>query len=384
MKHNMRLIHTADIHLDACFAGLGLPFGIGDRRREALRAALRRIAERAGAWPADALLIAGNLFEKSRVTRDTLGFLARTFAAIPHVPVYIAPGNLDPYTADSPYATFPWPGNVQVFAAPDWSRFDHPENELAIHGFGFTGPEFAAPPFGKLAVPADGRVHVAVAHGVERRFAAHRKATGVFDAARAAAPGLAYLALGGHHAVEALRTEPPCVMYYSGAPEGRSFDEPGPRHYLEVVVEHGRATVTPVVSSETEFFEHEIDCSAFSTVHQVVGALRELADEGGGRIARVTLRGTAPGALAAEWDSVYDAAAPGFETLDLVDATTPADDFDQIAAADTTMGAVIRLLNEEVNDAPDAARRAIAARARQLSLAAFQSVSLPIPGKDRG
>jgi len=55
----MRLIHTADVHLDMCFASAHTPPGFGNRRRQSLRDVFHTIIRRAGEWPADVLLIAG-------------------------------------------------------------------------------------------------------------------------------------------------------------------------------------------------------------------------------------------------------------------------------------------------------------------------------------
>lgn len=89
----MRLIHTSDIHLDRCYAPLGMGPAQGHARRQGLREVLRGILRRAQAWPADAVLIAGDLFDLARVERDTVTFLQSEFDAIRPVPVLIAPGN---------------------------------------------------------------------------------------------------------------------------------------------------------------------------------------------------------------------------------------------------------------------------------------------------
>src|SRR5688500_18645584 len=111
----MKLIHTVALHLDCSFAAVGMRPGHGNRRRQGLREVFSAILRRAHEWPADAVLISGDLFEQERVTRDTLSFLREAFESIRPIPVFIAPGNQDPYTASSPYAVEPWPANVYLF-----------------------------------------------------------------------------------------------------------------------------------------------------------------------------------------------------------------------------------------------------------------------------
>src|SRR5437879_1317577 len=108
----MKLIHTSDLQLDCSFAASGLPPAQANKCRQGLRDALTRILRRAREWPADAVLVAGDLFEHGRVSPDTLQFLRREFEALRPIPIFIAPGNQDPFTGDSPYAVEPWPANV--------------------------------------------------------------------------------------------------------------------------------------------------------------------------------------------------------------------------------------------------------------------------------
>jgi len=184
----MKLIHTADIHLDICFAGWGVPAALGNRRRQSLRDVFHAIIERAGTWPADAVLIAGDLFERDRVSRDTIAFLVSEFKSIPHVPVFISPGNHDPFSPESPYAAENWPENVTIFKEPRWESHAVKGGLLTVHGFGFDGPSLSINPFGTLTIEGKS-IHVAVAHGSERGHQPPDKsAYAPFDARDAAPP----------------------------------------------------------------------------------------------------------------------------------------------------------------------------------------------------
>jgi len=67
----MRILHFADLHLDASFAGSGMPPEAAARRREELRRALRRIMDLAVFHGVGAVTIAGDLYEQDRYTLDT-------------------------------------------------------------------------------------------------------------------------------------------------------------------------------------------------------------------------------------------------------------------------------------------------------------------------
>lgn len=371
----MKLIHTADILLDACYAALSLPAAFGNRRRQGLREVLKAILARAAEWPADAVLIAGNLFEPERVTRDTIAFLQAEFDALRPLPVLIAPGNRDPYVPDSPYAAGTWSSNVHVFDRAAWQSHEFEETKLIVHGF--SSRDLDGNPLDDLSVTKrDGWVQVALVH---RR--------GLPPASPPGLNALDYLALGGLDTVTQVEGASETIAYYSGAPEGHNFDEAGPRHFLEVEVGENGVQVTPVLSSRVVFVTHTIDCAGFGTLEQVSAAVREkgvgnpktkIPDPFQRQVARVTLTGTTD--LAIDSAAIRDAVGPAFDTLLLVDATSPADDYEELARQNTCLGMFIRGLNEELEDAPDQPRRQFVARARDLGLAAYRGRQVAIPG----
>ena len=108
----MRLLHFADLHLDAPFAW-ARPETARLRRRNR-RETLTRILQLADDEGVDAILCAGDLFEHERFTPDTVAFLRESFARTDR-PIYVAPGNHDWYSARSPYALEEWSPNVHVF-----------------------------------------------------------------------------------------------------------------------------------------------------------------------------------------------------------------------------------------------------------------------------
>ncbi len=382
----MRIVHTADVHLDACFSGAGMTPSYGNRRRQGLRDVFQRIVSRAGEWPADALLIAGDLFEHEHVTRDTVAFLQRAFASISDVLVCIAPGNHDPCVPDSPYLTESWPENVHIFREARWTAVEHPSLPLTIHGFAFDGPDISQNPFGALRVPTDGRTHVAVGHGSERsRQPAEKRAYAPFDAPSATAPGLSYLALGHFHAATRLEAGPGVEVWYPGTPQGSHFGEQGPRGYLEVELTNGAARVSAASASVLEFHTLTVDCSGLTSSQELLDHIRSWAGNHACALAaRITLEGTAPVSLTASLGGVRDALNGAFEYLSVVDHTVPEEDFEALAQDHTALGLFVARLNEEIRETQDDARRAMLERARTLGVSAYRGVALPVPGLEDG
>ncbi|MDZ4859516.1 MAG: metallophosphoesterase [Candidatus Hydrogenedentes bacterium] len=378
----IRLVHTADVHLDRCYSQARFPSAFGNRRRQSIRDAFLRIVRRAGEWPADALLIAGDLFEHDRVSRDTVAMLQSAFDTIPHVPVYIAPGNHDPFVADSPYARDRWPENVFLFTKPVWSAFTLARVPLTVHGFGFDGPDISVNPFGALAIPGDGRVHVAVAHGSEMGSLPPGKgAHAPFDVNAGVPEGLHYLALGHYHGAKRVPTRNGAWVQYAGSPEGHDFGEPGVHVHVEIEIDGPEIRVREMPSAATVFETHSIDCSNLESSQSLVEAIRALpASFSGSRIARLVLTGSAPQDIHAELPALYDSVQGLFDHLELTNQLELAEDFNALAHEQTSLGAFIAEINSQLRDITDPRRLRLLERAREVGLAAYRGRMLPIQG----
>jgi len=384
----MKIIHTSDVHLDRCFAGAGMPEHFGNRRRQSLRDVFHDIIVRAGEWPADALLIAGDLFDHERVSRDTISFLQSEFKSISSIPVYISPGNHDPVIGESPYTTELWPGNVTIFRQPKWESIEHPSLNAVMHGFGFDGHEPSRNPFGELLIEDDqkDRNHIAIAHGSERSHQPEGKADyAPFDAHEAAVPGLNYLALGHFHSVTKIIGEFSARVCYSGSPEGLSFKESGMHHFLEVEIVDGVTRVNEIPCSRMVYWEAEIACDDFKSSQDVIEAIRTIAKEHERKsIARISLTGSCEPGIQDEWGLVQDAVSLEFEYLDLRNATAPAEDYDELSREETGLGLFVTRLNREIAEAREQSQRRKLIRSRELGVAAFRNRPVEIQGLDRG
>ena len=105
----MKILHTADWHLDAPLVGHG------PAMRQALEAIPGQIFEICRKEWCDLVLLAGDLFD-GEAKPETLDLLKRELANC-GVPVLISPGNHDFYRDGSPWKEESWPENVFVFTS---------------------------------------------------------------------------------------------------------------------------------------------------------------------------------------------------------------------------------------------------------------------------
>ena len=222
----MKLLHASDFHLDSPLTGLS-PEKSALRRRE-LREVPARLAKLAKDEGADLVLLPGDLFDGERVYPETVRALAGALEDMA-VPVFIAPGNHDWYHEKSPYAAAPWPGNVHIFTTPELQAVGLPELNCVIHGCAFTAPHREDDPLAGFAAPDDGRLHLLCVHGEVGLVGNYAP----IDPKSLEHSGAAYAALGHVHAAGSGRAGK-TLWACPGCPEGRGFDELGPKGALIV------------------------------------------------------------------------------------------------------------------------------------------------------
>jgi len=222
----MKLLHASDFHLDSPLSGLS-PDKSAQRRGE-LRNVPVRLAKLVKDEGADLALLPGDLFDGARVYPETVRALAQAMADMA-VPVFIAPGNHDFYHEKSPYAAAEWPDNVHIFTQPELQGIELPSLNCVVHGCAFTAPHREDDPLAGFTAPDDGRLHLLCVHG-EVGLTGSYAPIGPESLERSGVP---YAALGHVHAAgsgKAGRT----LWAYPGCPEGRGFDELGPKGALIV------------------------------------------------------------------------------------------------------------------------------------------------------
>lgn len=121
---SVKIVHAADFHLDSAFGALNAEQA-RQRRRES-REVLTRLSNYVNQNGVDLVLLAGDLFDSDTTYRETLEALSDALGAM-RARVFIAPGNHDPYSAKSAYATLAWPENVHVFTSKTVERVELPE-----------------------------------------------------------------------------------------------------------------------------------------------------------------------------------------------------------------------------------------------------------------
>jgi len=355
----MKLLHFADLHLDAAFAWAGVD--LGRRRRMALRDTLRAILELAAAEHVDAILCAGDLYEQDRFTPDTLAFLRAAFAEVAPLPIYVSPGNHDWLSPRSIYSQVQWPENVHVF------NEDHLRPVTLADGLTLWGAAHCAPAntdnvLESFAVDRGG-TNIGLFHGSERGSFSFqdsgKQPFAPFRADEIASAGLAHAFVGHFHAPADEKR-----FTYPGNPDPLSFGEHGRRGVVLATVTPEGITTERRVVAQTHVEDLVLSvtgCTSASEVRAALSAL--LADRHG--IARVTAEGELDPSVdltladLREVPNRLDAMFPRFGTI------RAAYDLDAIRAEPTVRGQFVTDVLAAQLD-PDLERRVIATGLRAL------------------
>jgi exonuclease SbcD len=332
----MRILHFADLHLDAPFAW-ARPETARLRRRNR-RETLTRILQLADDERVDAILCAGDLFEHERFTPDTVAFLRESFARTDR-PIYLAPGNHDWYSERSPYALEEWSPNVHLFTDARLTPVELADG-LTLWGAAHRAPANTGPFFADFR-PDRGGVHLAVAHASERSALPFQEPDkelhAPFDAAELEAAGIDHAFLGHYHVARDRYR-----YTYPGNPDPLAFGESDGRGVvLATVAADGTVTRERRVVAVSQVYDVPVALDGCLHVDDLRDRVSQAIAGLSGSV-RVTLNGEVPADLPIE-PRTLSALGDHLEGLVVrTGAIVPAYDLEAIKAEMTVRGQFAR------------------------------------------
>ena len=356
----MKILHSADWHLDAPFAGRS-----GEQTRflkEALLEVPGRMAELCRREKCDLVLLAGDLFD-GPWTRESYQALYHALEEMA-VPVFISPGNHDYVSHESPYISEKWPENVHIFTKTEIQSVTLEELDCRVYGAGYSGMDCPAL-LESFCAAGEEKYHIAVLHADPTQ--ANSPYCPV-TANQLQGSGLDYLALGHIHKGDQLHVGQ-TLCAWPGCPMGRGFDEVGVKGALVVTLED--QVRTEFVPLETpQFYDYQI-APGSDAGGALAAALPAL---GNTHFYRITLVGEAPAPNLEELREEF----ARFANLELRDRTVPERDIWGSAGADTLEGAYFGLLRSAM-EAADPQEQEILTLAARISRQILDGQEVVLP-----
>lgn len=158
----MKFAHIADMHFDTAFTSLENKKELGDIRRLEQRDVFKKMIEEIKQREIPYLFIAGDLYEQKYIKQTTIEYINQLFREIPQTQIFIAPGNHDPYLANSFYSKFPWEKNVHIFGNKV-EKIEMPEAD--IYGVGFSDFYTSSLGIEEVTNLNPEKLNIAVVHG---------------------------------------------------------------------------------------------------------------------------------------------------------------------------------------------------------------------------
>ncbi|MGC6770466.1 metallophosphoesterase family protein [Enterococcus sp. LJL51] len=240
----MKLLHTADLHMDRSFEGLNvLPAQLAEQLRSANKKVLNRLVDVAIKKQVDAVIFAGDTFHQSKTSIQTQTYLMEALQRLnrENIHVVISFGNHDYYDSDRYW--FDFPENVYLFEKEEVEThyFVTNNNErIAVSGFSYRGQHLEQSKLGEFPQKAsDADIHIGIYHGEPAAEAESNYAP--FSLSEMKLLGYDYWALGHIHQPQILSAEP--LIVYPGTPQGHTKKERDLQGAAIVTIQGSNGTV---------------------------------------------------------------------------------------------------------------------------------------------
>ena len=291
----MKILHTADIHLDWKFSGIQ-DASNRRRRHQEHRDVFRRIVKVGLEEQIDVMFIVGDLFEQSSFSLDTIRFIQRELEQLKPTPVFIAPGNHDPWISGSPYLLDGWGDYVVIFRNNQFTSRSLNEHNAVIYGIAYTADTGEKNHLQDFRVESQSKLNILLLHGSDMNAVPEtHNETACFPFSRSDLHncGADYIALGHYHMCRLIPDNQP-IAAYPGSPEGMSCSELGERYVIVGELTKDENQLRKVRVNRREYRDVTWDCTGCTTREEVLDGLRQLIDSQqlGEHILRIRLTGT--------------------------------------------------------------------------------------------
>jgi len=260
----MRFIHCADLHLDSKMEGL--PSEQSKIRREEVLRTFERLADFASENGVSAVIIAGDMFDTTRVTIKTRDRVLSAINKHSEVDFLYLAGNHDDQNFIS--AMDELPENLKVFG-DDWTAFNY--GKIKISGVMLNSLN-AKTVCDTLRLNNE-ELNIVVMHGQIAGYKSEEAAE-IISLPRLKDKNIDYLALGHIHSYSEGVIDSRGKYAYSGCLDGRGFDELGDKGFV-LIDTNEKLTTGFIPFSSRNLYEHEFDVTESSNWYEAIEVLIE-------------------------------------------------------------------------------------------------------------
>ncbi len=350
----MRFLHAADFHLNITLKSASFKdTAAHERRIRELQGSLERIVHEAEEKKADALLLAGDIFDDPYMPLADMEELFEKLSRA-ETKVFFLVGNHDTFLQNKAYARFLEKPNIHTFSK---ERIKHTFAACTIYGINTR--DFSEGHLQKIVRDVDAsRTNILMLHGdVKNRKDEHY----LLDWKKLRDFPFDYIALGHIHKHEFLTPS----IAYSGNPEPLDFSETGERGYIEGEIRRKDFSAKFLPFQKRLFHVHPVTITAEDSPEEIAERIRSafFAETRRNDFFRIELQGERAGMDPLDKDTLLSLLEDDFHYVELKDKTRPALDFEELKKSykDTIIAHLVEMAEEREDMDEESLRLALGA-----------------------
>ena len=277
----MKIIHTADLHIDSKMES-NLSVEKAKERRNEIKQTFVRLIEYAKKHEVKIIIIAGDLFDTNEISNRTKNLILDLIRQNTDISFLFLNGNHD----ESIYKEENIPENFLHFEN-NWTYFNF--DDITIAGITL-GEKYNENIFDNLHL-SENRKNIVVLHGQITKGSIEYVPYGI-NLNLLKNKNIDYLALGHIHEYSFGKLDDRGYYAYSGALEGRGFDECGEKGFIFLEFEQDGLKHLFVPFATRKFYELEIDVSHCSNMVEIMQLIsKNTKDIGKENLIKIILKG---------------------------------------------------------------------------------------------
>lgn len=334
---SIKIAHIADAHLGCTFADLDKSKRA--LRRQEIKMSFSNAINTAIKNDVQAILIAGDIFDNEYVDKETIIFVKNTLNKT-DVPLFIAPGNHDPYTTGV-YKTLKdgLNENITIFES---TISKVTIDNVNIYGYGFDKDVLEKSSLSSFTADDGDAINIMVLH-----------AGGMYNPItdeEIKNSRLSYLALGHTHNFSGVNKSGDTYWAYCGTHDGHGFDECGEKGILIGTVSKAKTEMQFVPTHSRMYKTIEIDVSPLETVDDIIATAKKSIDNPES-LYKFVLTGRKSAELTIDADMLASVLSSSAFYAEVKDKSTPSYDLEELSKDYSLKGIVAKNLIAEFEKA---------------------------------
>lgn len=341
----MRIIHTADLHLESKMES-NLTKDQAAKRRSELIEAFETMVEYGANNGVEAILISGDMFDKASVRKTAIKSIFDIIKNNPGISFMYLKGNHDCDTFDTYLATDA-PDNIYFFDSNSWMSYE-------IGDVVITGREIndsnSSSLYSDLVLDV-AKFNIVMLHGQESNYDGQDK-THVVNIKALKNKYIDYLALGHIHKYKMDKLDERGIYCYPGCLEPRGFDECGKKGFVLLNIDDGGINTEFISLQKRMFIEKEIEITPEMDMQAVTKKIEEdISDIPSNDLLKLVIIGYTDFDRDIDTERIYDKFSDRFYFLKVYDKTKAHIDYNIYTYDRSLKGSFVRLVQKL--DLPD-------------------------------